>query len=720
MHVKKIIALALVSLFFINTCLAQEIPRVFPKEGIKGFKKKAAVVVNGDKVEYLQAEKRIEGVGNISITYGDVKLTCDKITVHTDTKLGICEGNVKITQPGAMFTGEKVIYNFGEQTGEVIDGYVRADPIYARAEKVEKVSEKKIVMQDGYATTCNFEKPHYRIAAKQVRLYLEDKVIANHVFFYIGNVPILYVPYYVQPLRDTKTKITIIPGYEDNWGYYALGSYRYYFNEQLKGYLRLDYRHKRGLAAGVDYSYDFKELGEGTARYYYTQENNGLALSPSGEVADRYRFQYKHTIHFPEDTMGIVELNKVSDTDMVKDYFFNEIEEGWTPDNFVSVVTKKPNYSLEILARKRLDKFFTVTERLPELNLQVYNQRLWDTNFYYFNNASVTNLRKRYAESQIFDDEKTIRVHTYNKLSYMTKILGFLFTTPYVATRQTYYSENKWGDPDIFREVYEYGLDLSTKFYKVFDIVTDFMDINRLRHIINPIVGFRHRTQPTVSPSNLNQFDSIDSLDYENLIALSLENKLQTKRKDGEGWKSVDLVRFIISTDYLYRFKKGNLDFQGGGKFSDIRYELEIRPYDWLFIKTDITTNMKDYSLRDAVKSANTDIIYDLGEKFSFGMGHRFENSVDGSTSLFTMEMDYKINDEWAFRVYERFDTYDRHWEEQEYTIYKDLHCWTAEFTCNFKDDNFAFWVVFRLKAFPDVPIGLKRTYRRPSPGATI
>ena len=73
-------------------------------------------------------------------------------------------------------------------------------------------------------------------------------------------------------------------------------------------------------------------------------------------------------------------------------------------------------------------------------------------------------------------------------------------------------------------------------------------------------------------------------------------------------------------------------------------------------------------------------------------------------------------------RAYERFNIGKGSFEEQGYTIYRDLHCWLLEFTYAIKQtsdkaDN-TFWVVLRLKAFPDTPIGLRRTYYRPQPGA--
>ena len=125
------------------------------------------------------------------------------------------------------------------------------------------------------------------------------------------------------------------------------------------------------------------------------------------------------------------------------------------------------------------------------------------------------------------------------------------------------------------------------------------------------------------------------------------------------------------------------------------------------------------------IKTANTDVIYDPGKKIKFGIGHIYEDSDTDNISQFTFDVTYKINEGWSLgkgwtiRAYERFDTHEAKWQEQEYTIYKDLHCWLGEFTVNIKEGEWSFWVMFRIKAFPDLPIGLKRTYNRPSPGST-
>ena len=75
-------------------------------------------------------------------------------------------------------------------------------------------------------------------------------------------------------------------------------------------------------------------------------------------------------------------------------------------------------------------------------------------------------------------------------------------------------------------------MDATTRFYRVFDVQSDAfgIEINKLRHIISPNVGWAYTYKPTVSSSKLLQFDGLDSIGEANQINMSLENKLQTKR----------------------------------------------------------------------------------------------------------------------------------------------------------------------------------------------
>lgn len=685
---------------------------------------KEPIVVNGDKVEYFHEKKEVVGIGNISITYKDIMLTCDKITVHLDTREAEAIGNVKVSQKGAYFTGEKIAYNFDLREGKVMDGYVDATPFYGRAKEVEKIANKEqFNMDTGYVTTCDLDHPHYRIQSRRVEIYLEDKIVARHILLFIGKMPVLYLPYYVQPLKDEpKSNMTVMPGESKDWGYYLLTSYRYYFNDKVKGDILLDYRTKKGLAEGVNHYYDTDEIGSGAFKFYYTHENDSLAYEKTGETKSRYRYQFRHRWDFKEqDTIAAVEFNKLSDRDVIKDYFYNEYEElGASPDNYLSVITSKQDYSMEFLVRKRFDKFLTVVERLPEYRIDIFNYNIKNTPIYYKASASGAYLNQKFDNTNVDPEQKDIgavRFDVYNQLSYAAKLFKALSVTPYGGVRETYYSRNKWGDTNEVRTVFNAGADASIKFYKVYDVTTNFLglDINQLRHIITPTAGYYYVHQPTISIDNLHQFDAIDSIQAQNGVRLALENRLQTKRFEGGQIKSVDLATLIVSTDYMFRFEKNKLSLKED-KFNNIEFKLELIPFSWAYLTSTAMVNTK----RSTVENCSLDLVANGGDKWALAISHRYENVETGKSNLVTMDGTYKINDKWKIRAYERFDAQKGALEEQEYTIYRDLHCWVAEFIYNVKDfKDQTFWFVMRLKAFPDYPIGVKRTYSRPRFGST-
>ncbi len=710
-----------------------------PAAHAQEMKQKAPIIVNGDKVEYFHEQKKVIGTGNISIDYEDVKLTCERVTVYLDTREAIAEGNVKITQKDAYFTGDKMNYNFDKRTGRAIDAYVNYTPFYGKSRDVEKVSENQINIQKGMITTCDLDKPHYRVEAKQVRIYLEDKVIANSIVFYVGNCPIMYLPYYVQPLKERSAHVTIMAGHDKDWGYYALTSLKFDYSQIFRGRFRVDYRSKNGLAFGIDNDYSIPGLGEGIAKFYYADEDNDyLSYKPIGRNDGKYRLQIRHKWQVIDDTLMTMELNKVRDDNMVKYYFLKEWEEQQQPDNYISFITTKPDYNTEFLTRVRLDKYYDVVQRLPEYKISIPNYKIKNTPFYYnglFNPVYLQHVfRDNSSTGPMQKDLDVIRVDTYNKLSYPVRFLNSLNFNPYAGTRQTYYSRNKYGRTNIARGIFDTGVEFSTKFYKIYDINTNMLDLdlNRIRHIVTPTAHYYYTHQPTVSMDNLMQFDGIDALKEQNGITLSLENKLQTKRRE----ESVDLVDFIISTDYQFKLKERvfptfkNSDYKTR-KFTSVDMQLELTPYPWLYTLSKMRIDTK-HCLPDF---ASVDLLAGKNVERSLALGYRYERSFDPNLivdpdtnknvlNFLTLDTIYRFNEKWKARVYWRVNANKGYIDEHQYTIYRDLHCWTLEFTYDlrpYQNDKTItdqiFWFALRLKAFPDQPIGISRTYSRTRAG---
>lgn len=677
------------------------------------------IVVNGDKVQYDHAKKRVTGTGNVSITYKDIKITCEKIVVDIDKKEGIAEGDIKLYQDGNLFSADSIVYDFEKKTGHLIKGDMQMEPWYGSAESIDKVKDKLYKLNRSYVTTCELERPHYRIEAKTIKIYLNDRVAAWHVFFYAGNTPIMYAPYYNHPLEDNLPQVNIVPGRNDEWGTYLLTAWRYYFHPDSKGYVHLDWRSKRGYAEGIDYKYGLQKFGKGYLRFYSLHDkepDQGQELGTE-MPSKRWRAQARHKWDVDQNTFMAGEFHRLSDQDFIKDFFYKEeYEREKQPQTYLTLIGAKENYTFTVLYRKKVNDFFTVTERLPEAKLNIRKLKLFNhLNLYYKNESSAVRLNQKYAkdlgrpETPAGNYDAT-RLDSYNELSYPFRLLNFVSVNPFIGGRETFYTEDASGNDNVSRYLFTTGVDLYTRLYKIYDLETDFLnlDIHEIRHLIIPSAQYTYVEEPNLVPKQLLQFDGIDDLRRKNAVELSIEHKLQTKRRDKGGKrKTIDLLTFIVSTEYIFRD-----DVDRDNKLMGINYDLEIRPYNWMNIDADAKFDREKMSF----DTINADLYIDKSEDLRFGAGYRYEKHEN---SQVTGELSYRINKDWKFNIYERYELQEKTFEEQEYSISKDLHCWLGEFTCRIKDEkDFTFWVIFRLKAFPDIPFFFRTTYHGPEPGS--
>ncbi|MEW6009130.1 MAG: LPS assembly protein LptD [Candidatus Omnitrophota bacterium] len=676
---------------------------------------KMPIVVNGDKVEFMNEEKKIIASGHVVIEYKDTKLVADKVVVYSQTKDIIAEGNVRLDYEKGTLKGERVVYNFQDKTGSIIGANIKAEPFFGKSPISKKISERELIMRRGYITTCDLPKPHWRIAAKQTQIFPEDRIVAKDASFFIGNWPILTLPQFVQVLNDRRPRVTVVPGKDKDWGYYLLTAWRYYFNEGAKGRLHLDYREKKDFAHGIDLSYKPKDMGEGLLRTYYMHERaiqskNIWAEDRNTLERERFRIQWKHKWQINDKTGLLWQYNKVKDSEFLKDYFFREHEIDKTPNTYAQLTQAHDLFSLNMLLEKRVNRFMSTVEKLPQAKLETTNFRIGSSKFYFKSDNDLSNLINQTAGQTTYDDI-TNRFDTFNKITYPTKV-AFVYVSPYVGMRNTYYSKSQ-NENSIWREAFYSGADLSTRFFRVFDVKGKFLgiDINRLRHVINPTITYAYIHKPSVSSSDLFNFDKIDSISKENSLNLALENKFQTKQKlEASGKASqenVDLITHILSTDYYLR------DSGTGGHFADILNSvLELRPKKGFRIDIDTDYNRR----RDAVITNNTDFYFDREDKFSLGVGHRYQKDQNNQ---FNFDVFYRINPKWKARVYERFDFTGGGLKEQQYILTRDLHCWLMEFTYRVdRDRGESVWLKFTIKAFPEVGFEFNNSYHEPKAGS--
>jgi hypothetical protein len=240
---------------------------------------------------------------------------------------------------------------------------------------------------------------------------------------------------------------------------------------------------------------------------------------------------------------------------------------------------------------------------------------------------------------------------------------------------------------------------MSTKVFRVFD--GDFNLFGEratsLRHIFSPKIEYEYVHSPTVSKDHLYQFDDVDALSRREMIRVALENKIQARNQE----KVWDFVYFSPAVEYqIHNPERGSF-------FDRITADFEMYPRPGLAVNSDVEYDCVDR----AFKEANVDFTLrdEENDAYSFSFGHRYSRN---ESSQGTLRATYQITPKMQLRNYLRYEYKTGDFKDQQYMLRRDLHCWWMDVGLDVdKQTDITFWVIFRLKAFPEVNVEFEQGY---------
>lgn len=683
------------------------------------------VELNGDSIEYKAEEGKFVATGNVYLKQNNAVLFCDRLEFYRDKKEGHAEGNVVLDSDKGRIWADKAFYNFETEKGEFTNARLIADPIYGKARSIVKVRENYYVVNDGYVTTSDYDDPEYRMKSKTIEIYPGDKAVARHSVMYFGTVPVMYFPKYIQDLSGKRPHISVVPGYKRDFGAFVLTTYRTSLNDRVELAYHLDARELKGFAWGVDAKYNADPFGKGLVRTYYMNERTTGARrawdkSPTPfEKHQRYRLEARHFWEIDPSTIFIGQFYKHTDSTFLEKYFPREFRADETPETYAMVTHTTPKTTTSLRVDKRVNRFQSnVVERLPEVSFSLSNTELGDTGFYFKSTNTASNLVKKDA-SPSDNRNRTLRLDTDNELSRPFKA-AFLELRPYVGTQETYYSRTLYRkDDDSVRRIFKTGTDVSTKFYRIYDVTYKKygIEINRLRHVITPTAGYSYQHRPSLTSDRLFQYDSVDSRYQVNKFTLGLENKLQTKH----GITNVDLFRALLTTDFRFKDNESAVNTYSSGSFGDVTLDMDVSPNGFVTFYSDMTYDNDQRHL----KTANFDMYLKNNKNWAFDISRRYTHKDD---DIVTAALEYKFNPKWRATVYQRWNTDSGSWQERRYGFVRDLHSWEVELSLGEKrrytevgggkGGGNEIMIIFRIKAFPSVSTGGDTQFSRIAAGS--
>jgi LPS-assembly protein len=626
-----------------------------------------------------------------------------------------------------------------------INGRTESQPYLLSGANMTSIGENAYLVRDGVFTTHDSSKPDFRLHARTIRIYEDDRVIFQYVTAYIGKIPIFWWPYLYQSLSDTFS-FTISPAYTSTWGPSLLTQVTFPITEHIHTRLRLDYFGRRGPAIGLEPTIDYGKDNNSQARIksFYIQDQNPN-LNQTNETRQdvptgRYRLSLEDRTNFTDDIYGIANLTKLSDPFVMQDYFQGDFRIDPVPDNVVAVAKTNPFFTITGIARFQANEFFTTTERLPEVVLDVKRHALFGGPIFYEGESGFANLRLQFPDNSGFQNYNTDRFDTFHQLTFPNTYFGWLSIVPRVGFRGTYYGKT-WDlgsttflppsnplipdfilptptladpvkfDGDVFRTVFNTGAEASFKISRTWENVQSrAFGLDGLMHVIQPFTNFSYVDENGANPTSILQFDrfepstqlrtidfpqftTIDSIDSWTVWRVGVRNRLETRRDDQTiTWLELDTF-FDVNFDNPY----------DRTDYSNFFNNLRFSPLPWM----SLTINSQVPAFAKGFTEVNTYATVQPIANLQVNVGHRYlnNNPFFENSSLFLVGGYYRIDDNWGVGLQEQYEATSKTLEEQRYSVYRDLSSWVASVGGVIRDNQgvkeYGLLFTVTLKAFP-------------------
>ena len=588
-------------------------------------------------------------------------VTVEVLSLQGDA-LGEQKLNVKVTTLEQSFRASRL-------SGNMATGYFRFDnfslrsgTLVCRAKSAERRPDGVIVAKEAEVSSCSFleqNNAHHSITAgkiiltpRETEFYDQDSIVRKTGAYEvslvngavrISGIPVLWLPVFYKPEDFSLNLFSLRVGKDSDWGYYILMSKTFHLSDYpaSKVILHADYYSKRGFGTGLSGSIQSEESRTNFIAYgihdthpFETEKYDFYRLRVPH---DRYDFRISNITHITPrlDFRGAFEYS--SDLYFVKDFFNDRYNADPHPATFAALEQQFDHFSASIYYRPRVNDFYTVSEKLPEVRLDIPRQEIFDTNIYYQGDMQAGENSMRWIKfdysrgkrnnninnivTNHLENYRSFRFDTTHFLYYPIR-LDWLTIVPRAGFKLTAYddtSRSAVSSRDLLqmflaahpeclnnyrftnydtdgkakvRTIGEFGIEASTKIHNTWsDIRIPAMKVDGLRHIIRPYMNYTYLDNPSVSRDYLLYFDDIDRIEKQHFVRLGVENRLQTRQNDNSVQNILSLENYV---DFYFDSREGYGTVEKFNRLGDFCTILTTSPLKGLTFSTSFNIDLGD------------------------------------------------------------------------------------------------------------------------------
>jgi len=562
------------------------------KADLKITKEEGPVDIVADHLIYDRETQLYQAHGHVKILRGNFSLKADHAQLNMVTKEMAAWGDVLLREGEDVVECERLEINIDTQLGKIEQAklFLKDQNFHITGKQAEKLGENLYRIRNGSFTTCDAERPPWKFTVKELEVNLEGYGIAKGPLFYLENIPVLYFPYGIFPVKKERQTGFLLPelGYSSAYGPEVKTAFYWAITKDMDATLyadRLGDHRGRGFKEGLEYRYAFTKETEGQANFYF--------IDDQVYGKDRYAFFLQHHQKLPHGFYLKGDLNYVSDRFYTKDFDEDLPDkakiDSWSLNQLRSVLFGGKNWDrfsfmvegvyFNDLTQEKNDE---TVQKLPQISFYAHPQSLFKTPLFFDLSATYVNFWRRKGND-------THRWDLLPRISYPVRVFDVLKLESNAGFRETLYrpyndpayEKNPWKS----RETFEANVEMSTEFYRVYEgspisKISNLFKVAKWMHTIEPMIGYYYN--PRVNQDDLPLFDPVDRIPFTSQVTYGITQRLVGKpQKEGIESGPYEYAKLRIFQSYSLR-DPFQTDSKGKARnFSNIQAEmwLNFNPY---------------------------------------------------------------------------------------------------------------------------------------------
>ncbi len=482
-----------------------------------------------DAARMVYTNDLIYASGGVTGRFNRAEVRADQIMAHPEQGELHLEGNIFFERDSVVWSGDKLTYNYQTEEGNFGPSKMVVGEAFLEADRMERVQGDTFFLTGVRATTCPWEKPLYYLYAPEAKLEQNQTFSARHIQVYFRGIPLFYIPYLKGNLNQSGLGMEV--GYRGSVGAFAKLNVGGYEGDIWSSRSRVHLYSKRGVAVEQAFTRETDRSDWMLDGVYLSDEDPYQRYDEPEERGQfdeqRYRVRLQGAYRPLPTSYLLSSWSYLSDRYFAEEFFRDEYVSYAQPETRASYVSAGDQVGLEVYASRRLNDFYSNTDRV-EISVDGYRQRLWKSPFFYENRSAVS-----YLEQQVVDgssqEEEAFRALSDHAFYYPNR-WGALSLVPRVEGGVAYYSSTLDVSSEKMRHHWAMGTEASVQASKVISEKRRWYG-EGLRHVVRPYLDYQ-LSDYSFQQDVLIPFDVEDTLDDRHRVRMGLNQLFQTKRSN--------------------------------------------------------------------------------------------------------------------------------------------------------------------------------------------